>query len=152
VKRRALTVCAALVLLAVLPSCEQALTVDQQIIATILEIEKSIEAGERRAFLDHVSDDFSGQNGSMNRDQLRGYVILQMNRYRRLKGQLFPIDVEDQGDGRAAAWFRALVTGGAGWIPENGQMFEFETHWRLDDGEWLLESANWKPVPFDEVL
>ena len=151
-KRRSLAACAALVLLAALASCEQPLTVDQQIIATILEIENSIEAGERRAFLDHVSDDFSGQNGSMNRDQLRGYVVLQMNRYRRLKGQLFPIDVEDRGDGRAAAWFRALVTGGAGWIPENGQMFEFETHWRLDDGEWLLTAANWEPVPLDEVL
>ena len=110
-KRRALTVCAALVLLGALPSCEQPMTVDQQIIATILEMKATIEAGERRAFMDHVSEDFIGQNGVMTRDQLRGYVILQLNRYKRLKGRLFPID-----------------------------------------GEWLLESANWEPVPFDEVL
>jgi hypothetical protein len=147
-----LTACAALAVLGALASCKRPMTVDQQIIATILEMEAHIEAGERRAFMDYVAEDFSGQNGAMDRDRLRGYVILQLNRYRRLQGQLFPIDVEDQGDGRAAAWFRALVTGGAGWIPESGQMFEFETHWRLEDGEWLLYSANWNPVPLDEVL
>jgi hypothetical protein len=152
VKRLALTVCMVVFLLGALPSCERPMTVDQQIIATILEMERTIEAGERRAFLDHVSEDFSGQNGVMNRDRLRGYVLLQLNRYKRLQAQLFPIDVEDRGDGTAAAWFRALVTGGAGWIPESGQMFEFETHWRLEDGEWLLQSAHWEPVPLDEVL
>ena len=128
------------------------MTVDQQIIATIRNMEASIEAGERRAFLDYVSDDFSGQNGSMNYDQLRAYVIFQMRRYQQLQGRLFPIDVEDRGDGHAAAWFRALVTGGAGWLPESGQMFEFETEWRRVDGEWLLTAANWDPIPLEEVL
>jgi hypothetical protein len=65
---------------------------------------------------------------------------------------LFPIHVEDRGDDQAAAWFRALVTGGPGWLPESGQVFEFETHWRMEDGEWLLVVANWDPVPLDEVL
>ena len=67
-KRPALTACAALVLLAALASCEQPLTVDQQIIATILEIENSIEAGERRPFMDYVAEDFQGQGGSLNRN------------------------------------------------------------------------------------
>ena len=128
------------------------MTVEQQVIATILEMEERIEAGERRAFMEYIGEDFTAQNGSMNRDQLRAFVLLQLNRYKQLQGQLFPIHVEDGGDGQAAAWFRALVTGGPGWLPESGQMFEFETHWRLIDGEWLLQEANWDPVPLDEVL
>jgi hypothetical protein len=152
VRRSAFLLCTALAALGLLPSCKQPMTVEQQVIAAILEVEEKIEAGERRAFMEHISEDFRGQNGAMNHDQLRAYVLLQLNRYKRLQGQLFPIHVEDRGDGQATAWFRALVTGGPGWLPESGQVFEFETHWRMEDGEWLLVVANWDPVPLDEVL
>ena len=151
-RRSAFLLCTALAALVLVLSCKQAMTVEQQVIAAILEIEEKIEAGERRAFMEHISEDFQGQNGAMNHDQLRAYVLLQLKRYQQLQGQLFPIHVEDGGDGRASAWFRALVTGGPGWLPESGQVFEFETHWRMEDGEWLLVVANWDPVPLDEVL
>jgi hypothetical protein len=136
-----------IVLLVSLAACGEQLTVEQQIIATIREMETRIEAGERRPFMAHVGEDFSGQNGSMNREQLRALMIMQLNRYQRLQGQLFPIQVIDLGEGEASAHFRALVTGGPNWIPENGQLFDFETYWRLVDGDWLLQAANWEPVP-----
>jgi hypothetical protein len=136
-----------LLLLTSLVACTEQLSVEQQIIATIREMEARIEAGERRPFMSHVSADFSGQNGSMNREQLRALMIMQLNRYQRLQGQLFPIQVIELAEGEATAHFRALVTGGPNWIPENGQLFEFETHWRRVDGDWLLHAANWEPVP-----
>ena len=46
----------------------------------------------------------------------------------------------------------ALVTGGPKWIPDSGQVFDFETHWRLREDEWVLAAANWTPVVLDEVL
>jgi len=141
-----------LVLLGILSACGKPLTVEQQIIATIREMEARIEAGERRPFMQHIAEDFSGQGGSLDRDQLRALMIMQLNRYQRLQGQLFPIRVEDTGDGTASAHFRALVTGGPNWIPESGQVFEFDTRWRKDDGEWLLTAADWDPVPLEEVL
>lgn len=130
-----------------LAGCGDELTVEQQVIAAIRDMEASIEAGERRAFMARVSDDFTGQGGSLNRDQLRALLIMQLNRYQRLQGQLFPIQVVETGAGAASARFRALVTGGPNWIPESGQVFEFETHWRRVDGEWLVHSADWTPVP-----
>jgi len=133
--------------LAGLPACGGKLTVEQQVIAAIRDMEASIEAGERRAFMAYVSDDFRGQGGSLNREQLRALLIMQLNRYQRLQGQLFPIQVVETGAGAASARFQALVTGGPGWIPENGQVFEFETHWRLVDGDWLVHSADWTPAP-----
>jgi len=129
-----------------LGACGQQLTVEQRVIATIRDMEARIEAGERRAFLAHIADDFSGQHGAMTREQARAMVIFQLNRYKQLQVQLFPIRVAEQGDARATARFRALVTGGPGWIPEQGQLFEFETGWRLDGDEWMLVSASWKPV------
>jgi hypothetical protein len=139
-------------LLAALVACDQPLTVEQQIIATIRTMEAKIENGERRPFMSHVADDFSGQGGSMNRDQVRAMVIFQLNRHQRLQAQLFPIRVSEGEEAEATARFRALVTGGPRWIPESGQMFDFETHWRLAGGEWLLYSADWTPVALDEAL
>jgi hypothetical protein len=136
-----------LVLLTSLVACGEQLSVEQQIIATIREMEARIEAGERRPFMAHISEDFSGQNGSLNREQVRALMIMQLNRYQRLQGQLFPIQVIELAEDEASARFRALVTGGPNWIPENGQLFEFETHWRRVDGDWLLHAANWEPVP-----
>jgi hypothetical protein len=36
------------------------------------------------------------------------------------------------------------VAGGTGGIlPEQAQLYEVETAWRLEDGEWRLLSAEW---------
>jgi len=129
-----------------LGACGEKLTVEQQVIATIREMQARIEAGETRPFLAHVSADFSGQGGTLNREQLRALMILQLNRYQRLQGQLLPILVVETGEGLATAHFKAVVTGGPNWIPESGQLFEFETQWRRVDGDWLLYAANWDPV------
>jgi hypothetical protein len=142
----------ALFIVIVLAACGQPPTVEQQIIATIEEMDARIEAGERRAFMQNVAEDFNGQDGSMNRDQVRALVVFQLNRYKQLQARLFPIRVEDNGDDTARAEFRALVTGGPNWIPESGQVYAFETTWRNEGGDWLLTSANWDPVPLEEVL
>ena len=140
------------VLAVLLVACSQPLTVEQQVIATIRQMEEKIEAGERRAFMDHIADDFSGQGGRMNRDQVRALVVFQLRRFERLQAQLFPITVTETGPGSAKAEFRALVTGGPGWIPERGQVYDFTTTWRRSDDQWLLLLADWEPVPLDEVL
>lgn len=143
---------AAIFVLLLLAGCGERLTVEQQVIQTIRSMEDRIESGERRAFMTHVAEDFSAQDGRMNREQVRALVVFQLNRYERLQARLFPISVIETGAGTAEAQFRALVTGGPNWIPDSGQVYDFETGWRLEDGEWLLVSANWEPVPLDEVL
>jgi hypothetical protein len=139
-------------LVVVLVACSQPLTVEQRVIAVIRQMEEKIEAGERRDFMTHIAEDFSGRDGRMNRDQVRALVVFQLRRFERLQAQLFPITVTETGPDRATAEFRALVTGGPGWIPERGQVYDFSTSWRLIDDEWLLDGADWEPVPLDEVL
>ena len=60
--------------------------------------------------------------------------------------------MSETGELTASANFRALVTGGPGWIPESGQVFDFVTQWRNEEGQWLLTSADWDPVPLEEAL
>lgn len=141
-----------LALALLMAACSPPLTVSQQVIHAIREMEARIEAGERRAFMEFIAEDFSAQDGRMDRDQVRALVVFQLRRYERLNGQLFPISVRETGPGTAEANFRALITGGPGWIPDSGQVYDFETWWRLEDGNWLLTAANWDPVPLDEVL
>lgn len=141
---------AALLLLAA--GCGKPPSVEQQVIAGIREMEEKVEAGQSLAFMKHIDEGFTAQHGSMNREQVRAYLILQLNRYKRLQAQLFPIEVVPSGEDSATATFRALVTGGPNWIPESGQVYEFHTTWRKVDGDWLLRSADWEPVGLEDVL
>ena len=149
---RLLTPLLAALLMAAFSACSPPLTVSQQVIAAIREMETRIENGERRPFMSHVAEDFYGQNEQLNRQQLSGYIFYQLKRHQRLHAQLFPISVKETGEATASAKFRALITGGPDWIPDQGQFYDFETLWRYQDGEWKLTSANWNPVQLDEVL
>jgi hypothetical protein len=148
--------CAGLLLAALLmagpQACDKPLTVEQQVIAMIREMEARIENGERRPFMSHVAEDFNGQNGLLNRDELQRFVLLQLNQHQRLHAQLMPIHVSETGENTASASFRALITGGPNWIPDSGQIYDFETHWIRQDDEWLLQSANWTPTPLEKAL
>lgn len=132
--------------LVMLTACDKPMTVEQRVIANIRDMEATIEAGERRAFMQYIADDFSGQQEAMTREQVQAVVLFQLNRHERLQVQLFPIRVKESGTDSATASFKALVTGGPNWIPDNGQIFEFDTQWRLVDDEWLLHSASWTPA------
>ena len=39
---------------------------------------------------------------------------------------------------------RVLLTGGAGWLPEQGSVYRVETGWRRSGDDWLLTSARWE--------
>lgn len=141
---------AVLIVVALAASCGESLTVEQLIIAEIREMEARLEEGERLQFMGHIAEDFRGQGGQMNRDQLRAYVVLQFRRYENLGAQLFPIEVIEISDREARADFRALVTGGAGWLPDDGQIYKFVTHWRLEGDDWLLIAADWEAASLND--
>jgi hypothetical protein len=73
-------------------------------------------------------------------------MIFQINQHRRLQAQFFPIYVQESGENTASAHFKLLVTGGAGLLPDSGQLYEVETHWLRADGDWLLNGADWQAV------
>jgi hypothetical protein len=41
--------------------------------------------------------------------------------------------------------FTAALTGGPGWLPEQAQVYQVQTGWRLEGNDWKLISAQWKP-------
>jgi hypothetical protein len=134
-----------------LVACSEELSVEQQIIATLRNMEAAAEEGQHLEFMGYVADTFDGQNSSMGRREFHRFMIFQINQKRRLHAQIFPVHVQESGDNRATAGFKILVTGGAGLLPDSGQLFEVDTIWLHSGGEWLLEKANWVPVRLPDV-
>jgi len=134
-----------------LTACSKELSVEQQIIATLRNMEYAAEEGQHLEFMSYIADSFGAQQGSMDRREFHRFMIFQINQNRRLQAQFFPIYVEDKKDGRASAHFRLLVTGGAGLLPESGQLFEVETSWLRDGSDWQLTHADWEPVRLPDL-
>ena len=141
--RTAISVFLAVLLLA---ACGEELSIDQQIIATIRNMETAAEEGEHFEFISYVTDSFRAQQGTMDRREFHRFMIFQINQNRRLQAQFFPIYVKETGEDMASAHFRILVTGGGGLLPDRGQLFDVETHWLRDGSDWKLDKADWKAV------
>jgi len=127
-------------------ACAEKLSVAQQVIATLRNMEAAAEEGRHLDFMAYIADSFSGQQGSLDRREFHRFMIFQINQHRRLQAQFLPIFVRETGAETASANFRLLVTGGAGLLPESGQLFEVDTAWQRSGGEWLLTAADWEPV------
>lgn len=139
-------VLSAVFVLGLLAACGKELTVEQQVIATIRNMEYAAEEGQHLDFMGYIADTFKGQQGSMDRREFHRFMIFQINQNRRLQAQLFPIYVRETGNQTAAADFKVLVTGGAGLLPDSGEFFEVETRWVRDGDDWLLNGADWEAV------
>lgn len=135
-----------LLALFMLASCGPGGSVEDQIKANIDAMEAAAEQGERRGFMAYLAAGFSGQSGGMTREDFARYLFLQINERRRVQARLFPVAVDVQGPNLAIARFNVLLTGGAGLIPDDGQLFSVETEWVLENGDWLLWRADWRAV------
>ena len=145
-------VLSAIFVFGLLAACGKELTVEQQVIATIRNMEYAAEEGQHLDFMGYIADTFKGQQGSMDRREFHRFMIFQINQNRRLQAQLFPIYVRETGNETAAADFKVLVTGGAGLLPDSGEFFEVETRWIRDGDDWLLNGADWEAVRLPDNL
>ena len=118
---------------------------EQAVRAQIAAMQAAIDARDAGKVSDLLAEDFVGNDGLDRRGarQLSAAVFL---RHREVAATVGPVSVELRGEGDAIARFSVLATGGSGGLlPEQGQVYQLETGWRLVDGEWKLLSASWTP-------
>jgi hypothetical protein len=108
----------------------------------VTEMRAALEAGDNEAFLAQVTDDFSGQAGSVDAASLRRALAALKIRHERIRATTTRFDVKLFGD-RATIDLLVLATGG-GWFPETGQALEIHSSWRREDGDWKCFAAEWK--------
>jgi hypothetical protein len=116
---------------------------EQALRNTIAAMEAAAEAQDSDALFEPIADDFVGSEG-MDRQAFRRYVTFAGLRARKVKASLGPIDVK-LFDKRASASFTVALTGGAGLLPDQAQVYQVETGWRLEGSDWKLISAKWSP-------
>ena len=132
-----------LVLLLLLGACSRPSDEDQ-IRAAISQMQQAIEAGKPADFMRHVADDFTGDNGALDKQGLHNLLRAQVLTHARIGISLVSQDVELQGD-RATVKVAVTMTGGSGrWLPERGSMQQIESGWRRQDGDWLCFNAQWQ--------
>ena len=114
---------------------------EQVLRATIANMEAAAEAHDTDALFEPIADDFVGAEG-MDKKMFRRYVTLMGMRHKQVGVQLGPLDVK-MFDQRATVSFTAAITGGAGFLPDQGQVYQIDTGWRLEGNDWKLISAKW---------
>jgi hypothetical protein len=119
------------------PADEQALR------DTIAAIQTAAEAREASAVAEHLADNFAGERG-LDKERLRRLLVVQFMRNQRVGVTLGPITMRVDGE-RAEAEFTALLTGfQEGLLPARVDGYRIVTGWRVEDGRWVLERAEWE--------
>ncbi|MGV8944311.1 nuclear transport factor 2 family protein [Thermomonas sp.] len=134
----------ACLLIMVLAACSR--TLPEQAVRDQLEgLQQAIDARDAGAVHDLLAADFVG-NGGMDRRGARRLAAGVFLRHRDVAARVGSVSVHLRGETEASANFSVLATGGnGGLLPENGQVFEIETGWRLENGKWRLLNAHWTP-------
>jgi hypothetical protein len=119
------------------PAPEQALR------DSIQQLEQAAVKKDASAFFEYFADDFVGSDG-LDRSSFRRYIQLIWLQHKDIGTQMGPLDVKLMGD-RATVNFTVALSGGQGFIPDQAQVYQVQTGWRLEGGDWRLISATWKP-------
>ena len=110
---------------------------------TLAGVQTAIEKRDAAALKQTLAEDFVGPDGM---DKL-GAVRLAQAMFLRHQGvgaKLGRLEL-DVRDTQARVTFTAALTGGEGLLPDSVQVYDVDTDWRMEDGQWQLVRANWKP-------
>lgn len=116
---------------------------ERELRATIESMMRAIEKRDPAAFLEAMTDDFSRESGAFGKPDAKRTLVAAILRNERIEVSAAVTEVRIQGD-RAYARVRVIATGGAGLLPERGQIWDFETAWRRERGRWKVFNAEWR--------
>lgn len=116
---------------------------EEQIRASIAEMQTAMETGKPADFMQHIAEDFTGGEGQLDRSGLHKMLRAQVLGNARIGVTLASIDVELL-DSHATVKVTATLSGGNGrWISERGAIYRIESGWRKLDGDWRCVNAQW---------
>lgn len=134
----------ALLLLAwMLAGCHRA-PAEQQVRKAIDAAAAAARVNDTRGVLDVVSDDFTGNEGELDRRGLRQLLAVRALRGDKTGLLVGPVSFEHKGD-RIIAKFNLVLTGGkpGDLMPDQSAIYTMTTAWRREGGAWKCYSANW---------
>jgi hypothetical protein len=116
---------------------------EDRIRATIEAMKEAAEARRPAGVLDHLTADFTGNAGDVDRAALGRILKLEFLRNEAITVSLGRISIDIDGD-RATAKFDLTLHGGASrWLPSGGRTYAVVSGWRRDGGDWICYAATW---------
>ncbi len=119
---------------------------EERIRQRIDDMGEALADGNARALMAPLAEDFGTNTWDMDPRAVRLLLQREMRASNQLRARIFDIDVVVHDNHRATAEFQAVLTGGSGLIPDRRGWYRFQTGWRMDDGEWMLISADWEEI------
>ncbi|WP_343262949.1 nuclear transport factor 2 family protein [Luteimonas qiangzhengi] len=108
----------------------------------VAEVQQSIESRDAGTLRRYLAEDFIGP-GAMDRDQARRTAALYMMQHQSVGLTMGPLEIQLQ-EPHATVRFSAALTGGAGrLLPDRANLYQVETGWRMEGGDWKITSAKW---------
>jgi len=110
-------------------------------------LQHAIENRQTDTAIDMLSDDFVTGKGQNRKDAQR-LLLFHTMRHQSITILRTQTDAEfDAGyRDRAIVRFNAIVTGGKGWLPEQGRSYRVESRWQFSGGDWYLAELDWEPL------
>lgn len=105
--------------------------------------EAAAESVDASAFGDRLADDFTGNDGELERRQLINLLRVARLRHESIHVLTGPVTVEPRG-ARYLARFTVTLTSGGQLLPSDMGVYEVESAWRRDGDEWVCYAASWK--------
>jgi hypothetical protein len=141
--RRAGAFCVVFAVLA-LAACHRA-PAEQRIRQAIDAAATAARANDTHGVLAVVSDDFSGNDGELDRHGLRQLLALRVLRQDKTGVLIGPVSFEHKG-GRIIAKFNLVLAGGkpGDLLPARSAIYAMTTAWRLEGSHWRCYNARWE--------
>lgn len=131
------------VLLAVALSACHRTPDEEQVREAIAAVAQAAEAGSASGVGEPLSEDFDGNAGALDRRGLTGMVRLLALRGEHIGVTMGPVSIEPRGE-RMVATFTVTLTSGGKLLPDQLGLYQVESAWRKEDGEWRCYMASWK--------
>lgn len=109
----------------------------------IATVAQAAEAGSASDLGEPISEDFAGNDGELDRRSLTSMVRLLALRGEHVGVTMGPVSVEQRGE-RMVATFTVTLTSGSRFLPDQMGLYQVESAWRQEDGEWRCYTAKWK--------
>ena len=116
---------------------------EEQVRAAIAAIAQAAEAGSAGDVGAPLSEDFDGNAGQLDRSGLTGTVRLLALRGEHIGVTMGPVSIEPRVE-RMVATFTVTLTSGGRLLPDQLGLYQVESAWRKEDGEWRCYMASWK--------
>lgn len=143
--KKTILIAGALFLLAlVLPGCRRPPD-ETRVRKAIAAMAQAAEAGSAGDLAEPLSEDFDGNGGRLDRRKLTGMVRLLALRGDHVGVTMGPVSIEHRSE-RMVATFTVTLTSGGKLLPDQMGVYQVESAWRDEDGDWRCYTATWKRV------